>query len=299
LAINWLGTDITSEEGSMPRVAVAQFTGSDNREENIAVVQKLSVRAAEAGCNFIGFHELCNTVYIPFREDPKLFELAESEDGYSVAAARKIARQNELVMIYPFFERDGESYYNSAVMLGPNGDTLAKYRKVSIPEARLIPEAAETWFFKPGDLGFPVADTPFGVRVGMIICYDRNLPEPARCVALNGADLMYVPVATVAPTRPFWELLLKARAVENHMFVAAPSRVGKDRGGAPDAFYYGESLVIDPMGEIQAHASASKEDLVWADIDVELAKRQRKRWSYFKARVPEAYVPMHALNSKN
>src|SRR5277367_4224571 len=216
-----------------PRVGVAQFTGSINWEENIAAVNRLAARAAEAGVNLLGFHELASTIYMPYVEDPDLFRLAEPDNGPSVTAARDIARHNELVMVYPFYEREGERLYNSAIVFGPHGETLSKYRKSSVPASRLLPGASERFFFSPGDLGFPVVDTPFGVRIGMIICYDRNLPEPARCVALNGADLLFVPVATVELVRPWWELLLRARAVENVMYVAAASRIGEDRGGAP------------------------------------------------------------------
>jgi len=273
----------------MPRAGVAQFTGSINREENIAAVRRLSVRAAEAGVNLLGFHELASTIYPPFKEDPELFNLAEPDTGPSVEAARAIARECALVMVYPFFENDNGRHYNSAIVFGPKGETLTKFRKASIPYSRLLPGASEAWYFRPGDLGFPVVDTPFGVRLGLIICYDRNLPEPARCVALNGADIMFVPVTTVPVTHPWWELLLRARAVENVMFVAAPSRVGEDRGGAPGAFYYGESLIVDPRGDVIAHASATDEDLVWADLDLDLLAKQRKRWTFVQSRQPDAY----------
>ena len=278
----------------MPRVAVAQFTGSVNWEENIAAVRRLAARAADAKVDLLGFHELASTIYPPFKEDPALFDLAEPEDGPSVGAARAVAREHGLHMVYPFFEKDGTHYYNSALFLGARGETLSKYRKATIPVSRLLPGASASWFFRPGDLGFPVVDTPFGLRVGMIICYDRNLPEPARCAALNGADLLFVPVTTIAVTRPWWELLLRARAVENVMFVAAPGRVGEDRGGAPGAAYIGESLIIDPRGEVLAHASATDEDLVCADLDLELLARQRERWRFFDARQPGAYAPIVA-----
>lgn len=276
----------------MPRAAVAQFRGSRHWEENLVAVRRLATCAAEAGVNLLCFHELANTIYPPFAEDPALFALAEPEDGPSVEAARAVARETGLVVVFPFFERDGEHYYNSAVVLGPRGETLTKYRKVSIPVSRLLPGASETWFFRPGDLGFPVVDTPFGVRLGVIICYDRNLPEPARCAALNGADLLFVPVTTIEVTRPWWELLLRTRAVENVLFVGAASRVGEDRGGAPGAPYIGESLVIDPRGEVLAHGSPTEEDLVWADLDLDLLARQRKRWTFFASRRPEAYDVM-------
>lgn len=281
----------------MPRAGVAQFTGSINREENIAAVRRLSVRAAEAGVNLLGFHELASTIYPPFKEDPELFNLAEPDTGPSVEAARAIARECALVMVYPFFENDNGRHYNSAIVFGPKGETLTKFRKASIPYSRLLPGASEAWYFRPGDLGFPVVDTPFGVRLGLIICYDRNLPEPARCVALNGADIMFVPVTTVPVTHPWWELLLRARAVENVMFVAAPSRVGEDRGGAPGAFYYGESLIVDPRGDVIAHASATDEDLVWADLDLDLLAKQRKRWTFVQSRQPDAYGAITAPDS--
>ncbi len=277
----------------MPRAAVAQFRGSVDWEQNLEAVRRLATRAAEAGVNLLCFHELASTIYPPFKEDPSLFALAEPDNGPSVEAARAVARETGLVMVYPFFERDGGHYYNSALVFGPGGETLMKYRKVSIPTSRLLPGASERWFFQPGNLGVPVVDTPFGVRLGVIICYDRNLPEPARCAALNGADLLFVPVTTIQITRPWWELLLRTRAVENVMFVGAASRVAEDRGGAPGAAYIGESLLIDPRGEVIGHGSPTDEDLVSADLDLDLLARQRRRWRFFEARRPQEYGVMN------
>lgn len=272
----------------MARVGVAQFTGSRHWEDNIVAVRRLATRAAQQGVNLLCFHELANTVYPPFTEDPALFALAELESGPSVSQASVIARQAELVLVYPFFEKDGEHYYNTAIIFGPKGEKLGKYRKTSIPSSRLHYSGSERFYFRPGDLGFPVVDTPFGVRVGLIICYERNLPEPARCVALKGADLLFVPVTTTARARSRWELLLRARAVENVLYVAAANRVGKDGGGG-DAPYFGESLIVNPRGDVIGHASASEEDLVWADLDLELMHRQRKDWMFFGDRRPDQY----------
>lgn len=282
----------------MTRIAVAQFTGSIHWEENIAAVERLSRRAAEAGVKILGFHELASTVYLPFKEDQHLFELAEPESGPSVSAARDIARRNELVLVYPFFEKEGERYYNSAVVFGPRGETLLKYRKTCIPTSRLLPGANERYFFHPGDLGFPVTDTPFGVRVGMVICYDRNVPETMRCVALNGADLILVPVTTTQLVRPWWETILRTRAVENIVYVAAPSRIGEDKGGAAGAFYIGESLIVDPRGEVVGHASTEAEDLVWTDMDMDLLARQRQVWTFFTDRRPELYASLTESRAK-
>src|SRR5579875_910207 len=273
----------------MPKLGVAQFTGSINWEENIAAVSRLTAAAAEAGVNLLGFHELASTIYPPYVENPDLFKLAEPDDGPSVSAAASIARQNELVRIYPFYEREGDRLYNSLMIFGPRGERLAKYRKTSVPASRLLPGASERYYFRAGDLGFPVVDTPWGVRVGAIICYDRNLPEPARCAAMNGADVLFVPVTTTKLVRPWWELLLRARAVENVMYVAAPSRIGEDRGGAPGVHYFGESLIVDPTGQVVAHASDTHEDLVSIELDLDLLRRQRKTWLFFEDRRPELY----------
>jgi N-carbamoylputrescine amidase len=278
----------------MPKVGVAQFQGSANWEENIVAVRRLAAKAAEAGVNLLCFHELANTVYVPFKEDPALFALAESAGSGSVSAASAIARQHELVLVYPFFERDGENYYNSAIVFGPRGEELAKYRKHTIPTSRVhFNEVTEAYFFKQGNLGFPVVSTPFGVRVGLIICYDRNLPEPARCAALNGAELLFVPVTTTVGARSRWELLLRARAAENVVYVAAANRIGKDKGGAPDAFYFGESLIVNPRGEIIGHGSDSQEDLVVSDLDLQLLKTQRETWPFFNDRRPGDYAELN------
>jgi len=277
----------------MPKLGVAQFTGIINCEENIAAVSRLAAAAAEAGVKLLGFHELASTIYPPYVENPNLFRLAEPEDGPSVSAAASIARHNELLMVYPFYERDGDRLYNSAMVFGPRGERLAKYRKTSVPASRLLPGASERYYFRAGDLGFPVVETPWGVRVGVIICYDRNLPEPARCAAMNGAELLFVPVTATKLVRPWWELLLRARAVENVMYVAAPSRIGEDRGGAPGVHYFGESLIVDSTGQVIAHASDAREDLVSVELDLDLLRRQRKTWLFFEDRRPELYAALN------
>ena len=277
----------------MARVAVAQFSGNVDWRENIAAVRRLALRAAEASAGFVCFPELASTIYPAFTNDPELFRLAEPEDGPSVTAARAIAREAGLVLVYPFFEREGDHYYNSAVVFSGDGQRLTKYRKNTIPSGlgRLVGTGgSEEYYFRPGDLGFPVVQTELGYKLGLNICYDRNLPEPARCVALNGAELLCVPVTSTQRARSRWEMLLCARAVENVMYVAAPNRVGVDQGGAPGEFYFGESLIINPRGEIVAHASATEEDVVWADLDRDLLERQRKNWVFFTDRRPDQYA---------
>jgi N-carbamoylputrescine amidase len=274
----------------MIKVAVGQFSGSRAWEENIEAVRRLTAKSAAEGANLICFPELCNTVYVPFVEDPALFALAEPETGGSVSAATAIARQHEMVLVYPFFEKDGQRFYNSAIVIGPHGEKLMKYRKHTVPSGKyLFSTASERYYFKDGDLGFPVVETPFGVRVGIIICYDRNLPEPARCAALNGAELLFVPVTTNERSYSRWELLLRARAVENIMYVAASNRIGKDKDGAPACFYFGESLIVNPRGEVIGRANKTGEDVAVSELDLDLLKKQRKTWYFFADRRPEEY----------
>ena len=272
------------------RAGAGQFAGSRNWEDNLTAVGRLTQTAADNGVQMIGFHELASTIYPPFSKDPALLKLAEPESGASVTAAREIARRNKILMVFPFYENEDGRYYNSAVVIGPDGAVLMKYRKSHVPDSiGLLPGATERDLFGPGDQGFPTVETPFGARLGVIICYDRNLPESARCSALNGAEILYVPVTTISRLRPWWELLLRARAVENMMFVCAPSRVGIDKGGAPGAVYIGESLIVDPAGEILSHAGAEGEELVWADLDLDLLRKQRETWGFFKERRPQLY----------
>jgi predicted amidohydrolase len=275
------------------RAGAAQFAGSRDWKDNAAAVSRLTKLAADSGVQIVGFHELASTIYPPFSKDPALLLLAEPESGPSVTAARESARRHKVVMVFPFYENDDGRYYNSALVLGPDGETLMKYRKSHVPSTvGLLPGATEADLFGPGDQGFPSVQTPLGFKLSVIICYDRNMPESARCCALNGAEILYVPVATISRLRPWWELLLRARAVENVMFVCAPSRVGSDKDGAPGAVYIGESLIIDSSGEILAHAGANVEELVWADLDFEAMRKQRKVWDFFYERRTELYEPI-------
>lgn len=274
----------------MPRIALAQFGSCRDTARNVAKAARLAFEAAESGANIICFPELSSTVYPAWENNAEHFQLAEPIDGKAVTRMREVARETGTVIIYPIFERTAEGeYFNTATVLGAKGELLGKYRKSSVPTSRLFPEGSEGFYFKPGDTPYPVFDTPFGVRIGVIICYDRNLPEPARCIGLNGADVMFVPVATVAVVRSRWEVLLRAHAIMNIFYVAAVNKVGVEEGGAPGAHYMGHSLIINPEGEVIARGSEQEEKIVLSDLDLELLRAQRARWRYYEDRRPELY----------
>lgn len=274
---------------SVARAALAQFTGSYATEKNVAKASGMAREAAQNGAQIICFPEICNTVYMPWEENDRHFAKAESETGSSVSAMRAVARETGMTIVYPFFERDGDRYYNAAVVIDPDGSVQGKYRKASVPHARLLPDASERYYFTPGDLPYRAFDTPFGFRFGVIICYERNLPEPARCVALAGADLLLVPVATTALVRPWWEVLLRAHAISNVLYVGACNKVGPDEDGAPGTDYFGSSLLIDPRGEVVARGSDTTEEVAYMDLDLDFLAHQREQWTFFQDRRPDLY----------
>ncbi|MGQ0544845.1 MAG: nitrilase-related carbon-nitrogen hydrolase [Betaproteobacteria bacterium] len=277
----------------MARIALAQFSGNIDKEKNLEKAVRLAYEAARNRANIICFPELCTTVYMPFENDARHFASAEEVPGPSVSRMARVARETGMVVVFPLFERDGGHYYNAAVVLGPDGQVVGKYRKSSIPTTELIPGGSEQFYFKPGDLGYPVFETPFGLRIGIIICYERNQVEPARCIGLNGADVLFVPVATVAVTRPWWEVLLRAHAIHNLYYVAACNKVGLDMGGANEP-YYGCSMFVDPTGYVMAQASETEEQIIYAELEPSVVREARRKWTFYEDRRPELYGAISA-----
>lgn len=272
-----------------PRVALCQFGGSIDARANASRAELMAREAARRGAHLACFPEVSNTVYMPWEDDPRHFHSAEPDSGPSVEVMRSVAQDTNMMIVYPLFERDGNRYFNTVLVIDVDGSILGKYRKSSVATNGLFPGGSERTYFNPGDLPFCTFDTPWGFRFGVIICYDRNLPEPARCVALEGADLLLCPVATMETVRPWWEILLRAHAVFNIFYVGACNKVGQEDGGAPDTAYFGTSLGIDPAGNVIAEGSDTEPEIVLFDMDLDLLRAQRRRWSFFQDRRPELY----------
>ena len=280
----------------MAKIAFGQFTAQNDRDYNLGRVTDHIAEAGTRGADVVCFHEIANTIYCCFRNDEAFRQLAEPEDGVSVTRVRAAAAKAGVAVVYPFYEStdNGQKLYNTAVMIDREGNIVGKYRKMSIPQIlRTVTEgetpADERFYFLPGDLGFPVFDVA-GLKIGIMICYDRHFPEAARCLALQGAEIVFVPTATYRPwIRNVWQIELAAHAIANGMYVAGINRVGMERGGAPDRSYFGSSLVIDPMGTTIAVATDHDEELWCVDIDPATAHRVRELWGFFEARRPDAY----------
>lgn len=203
--------------------------------------------------------------------------------------------QRSRVIVYPLYENDNGTLYNTAAVLGPDGNLIGKYRKMSIPQILRTVKPGETpaderFFFAPGNLGFPVFDTPFGVKIAILICYDRHFPEAARILGLKGAHLLLVPTATYREwIREVWEIELRGHAIANMFYVGGVNKVGKDVGGPADRHYFGTALFIDPKGNVMGRAGDKQDEILYADIDPKACDDVRDLWGFFKFRRPDAY----------
>ena len=276
---------------SLPKAALIQFTGSSDKQKNIAKAKKYIAVAADNGAQIICLQELFNTTYFCYTENPEFWDLAEPIPGPTSDEMCKVAADNRVVLVAPIYERamKGE-LYNTAIVIGPDGQILGKYRKTSIPLVKTKTLVGnEKYYFKPGNLGFPVWQTPFGVNIGVMIGYDRHFPEHARLLALNGADLVFVPTATCGMSRYLWEIELQAHAIDNIYYIGGVNRVGLDEGGSLDMNYYGSSYFADPKGRIISQAGSDTDEIVYAEIDTGMITSVRNEWGFFRDRRPEVY----------
>jgi beta-ureidopropionase len=269
--------------------AVIQMSFSTDTEKNVAKGARLIKRAAKEGAEIICLPELATNVYFPFEIDAKWLKVAEPVPGPSTETIAAAARDANAYVLFPVYEKeqDGE-LYNTAVFIDPHGKIVGKYRKTSIPLVKMAAiTGIEKYYFRPGNLGFPVWPTETGVNVGTVICYDRHFPEGPRALALSGCELMFVPTATAAGGT-IWELELQAHAVANNMWVAGINRVGKDVGGGP-ARFYGRSFFAGPTGEVHCRAEGRKDVILHCGIDTEVGAQLRDEWGFFRDRRPDAY----------
>jgi len=191
-----------------------------------------------------------------------------------------------MVIVVPVYEREMAGvYYNTAAVIDADGTYLGKYRKNHIPHTSGF---WEKYFFKPGNLGYPVFQTRYG-KIGVYICYDRHFPEGARLLGLHGAEIVFVPSATTTGhSDNLWTIEQTSMAIANGYFVGTNNRVGRE---APWNFgeFYGSSYFCDPYGQILAQGSRDRDELVTADLDLDLIQKVRAHWQFYRDRRPETY----------
>ena len=274
----------------MVKVAAVQIGGGylDTSKNVERAVSRLR-EAAENGAKILCLPELFNNPYFCCEEDNKYFGLAETVPGPTTNAIARLARETRTVIIATIFEEamKGE-YYDTAVILGPDGEIIGKYRKMSIPYIYGKGRGREKYYFKPGNLGFPVFGTPLGLRIGILICYDRHFPEAARALGLAGAEVVFVPTCTSGFTQDMWEIELRCMARTNVYYVCGVNKVGIDADGPPDRVHFGNSVIINPKGETISRAG-DQEEVIYADVDLRMLEEERVNWPVYRDRRPDAY----------
>lgn len=258
------------------------------KKANIDNQMKLVEDAAKQGVQMLCFQEIFTTPYFCAEQQTRWYEAVEKiPDGPTMKLMIDVAKQHGMVLIVPIYEEEQTGiYYNSAAVIDADGKYLGKYRKTHIPHVN--PGFWEKFYFRPGNLGYPCFDTAFA-RIGVYICYDRHFPEGARCLGLNGAEIIFNPSATVAGLSEYlWKLEQPAHAVANGYFVGAINRVGTEAPWNIGEFY-GQSYFCDPRGQIIAEASRDKDELVVADLDMDMIREVRNTWQFFRDRRPDAY----------
>ncbi len=245
--------------------------------------------AAKKGVKILGLQEIFNGPYFCPSQDKRWYEAAETIPGPTTELMQGIARKHNMVMVVPLYEQEMRGvFYNTAAVIDADGKYLGKYRKQHIPQ---VAGFWEKYFFKPGNGGYPVFQTAYA-KVGVYICYDRHFPEGARCLGLNGAEIVFNPSATVAGLSQYlWKLEQPAHAAANGYYVAASNRVGTEAPWNIGKFY-GTSYFVNPRGQIIAEASEDKDELVVADIDLDLIDEVRQTWQFFRDRRPDAYAEL-------
>ena len=257
-------------------------------EANVAKHVQLIEQAAQEGVQVLCMQEIFTGPYFCAEQTTRWYDATEPiPDGRTTKLMQELARKHNMVIIVPVYEVEGTGvYYNTAAVIDADGNYLGKYRKNHIPHC--APGFWEKFYFKPGNLGYPVFDTAYG-RVGVYICYDRHFPEGARELGLNGAEMVFNPSATVAGLSEYlWKLEQPAHAVANAYFVGAINRVGYEAPWNIGEFY-GQSYFVDPRGQFLVTASRDRDELVTAELDLDKIREVRNVWQFYRDRRPETY----------
>jgi N-carbamoylputrescine amidase len=277
------------------RVAFTQATWTGDRESMTSLHEARTREAASQGAQVIAFQELFYGPYFGITQDTAYYSYAESVPGPTTERFSALAKELGIVIVLPVYEEEQPGVlYNTAAVIDADGSYLGKYRKHHIPN---LPKFWEKFYFRPGNLGYPVFDTAVG-KIAVNICYDRHFPEGWRVLALNGAEIVFNPNAT-APgiSNKLWEIEQPAAAVANGYFVVANNRVGREDNeyGDEAVNFYGSSYAVGPDGNYVGEVGSSTENqLLIRDLDMEQVRIVRERWQFFRDRRPEAYGPIVA-----
>ncbi|GAA5182717.1 apolipoprotein acyltransferase [Rugosimonospora acidiphila] len=269
------------------RAALVQANWTGDKESMIKAHEEYARQAAARGAKVMCFQELFYGPYFCQVQDSRYYAYAEPVPGPTVERFGALAAELGMVLVLPVYEQEQPGVlYNTAAVVDADGRYLGKYRKSHIPQVKGF---WEKYYFRPGNLGYPVFDTAVG-RVGVYICYDRHFPEGWRALGLAGAQVVFNPSATSRGLSAYlWQLEQPASAVANEYFIGAINRVGIEADLGDDDFY-GSSYFVDPEGRFVGEvASAHDPELVVRDLDLELLAEVRARWAFYRDRRPDSY----------
>ena len=269
------------------RAALVQTSWTGDKESMIKAHEEYARQAAAAGARVICFQELFYGPYFCQLQDPKFYEYAEAVPGPTVERFAALAKELGMVMVLPVYEQEQPGVlYNTAAVIDADGKYLGKYRKNHIPQVKGF---WEKFYFRPGNLGYPIFDTAVG-RIGVYICYDRHFPEGWRALGLAGAKIVFNPSATSRGLSAYlWKLEQPASAVANEYFIGAINRVGIESDFGDNDFY-GTSYFVDPEGKFVGDVGHDHDpELIVRDLDLSLLDTVRDRWQFYRDRRPDAY----------
>jgi N-carbamoylputrescine amidase len=275
------------------KVAAIQMACTWDKAANLDKAEALVHDAAQQGAQVILLPELFETPYFCKDQKQAYFALAHPVANHPLLSRfSQIAKKLKVVLPISFFERSGNDYYNSLMMIDDDGQQLGLYRKTHIPDG---PGYEEKFYFKEGNTGFKVWKTQYGV-IGVGICWDQWFPEAARTMALMGAEILFYPSAIGSePQAPdldssgHWQRVMQGHAAANLMPLVASNRIGQETGESCDLSFYGSSFIASPTGEIISKASRDEETVISADFDLDEIRAFRREWALFQDRRPKHY----------
>jgi beta-ureidopropionase len=270
-----------------------------HKSQAIAKHLKLVREAKSRGAQIVSLQEIFYGPYFCAEQTTKWYDAAEEvPGGPTTRLFQELAKELGIVIVLPVYEREGiASYYNTAAVIDADGAYLGKYRKHHIPHVGAGNNGCGFWekfYFKPGNLGYPVFNTAYA-KVGVYICYDRHFPEGARVLGLNGAEIVFNPSATVSGTSEYlWKLEQPAHAVANGYYVAAINRVGFEAPWNMGEFY-GQSYLVDPRGSFVVMGGRDRDEVIIGEMNKSLIREVRESWQFYRDRRPETYDELTRL----
>ena len=276
----------------MVKVSAIQMAMSDDKKSNVQKAEKLVRESAQGGAQIILLPELFEALYFCKDMDEKYFSWAAPLKGNKlIERFSALAKELKVVILVSYFEKSDEGYFNSLVVVDSDGTIMDNYRKTHIPDG---PGYEEKFYFKPGDSGFKVYSSSYG-KIGVGICWDQWFCETARALTLMGAEIIFYPTAIGSEpeihldSKEHWQRVQMGHAATNTVPVVVANRIGKEEGESCSLNFYGSSFITDYTGAKIAEASREKEEIIYAEFDLEDNAKQREYWGLIRDRRPDSY----------